>query len=148
SLNAAQLNISVENGVYEVANPNGLTSTGGLPMVGWDSAMFWPGGIDPITTAIATPGPVETQYATLYADYVANVMYNANGHFGTGLRFGSQNGFQWAYNDFTAALIGFAGETPRSTHENGFPSSLSQKFSATSLVFVGADAPWMNGAPA
>ena len=107
SLNALQVNISVVNGTYAIANPFGLTSTGSAPTVGWDSTMFWPDGIDPITSPLPQTPSARTAVATVYADYVANVLYNANGQFGTSLTTGSENGSEWQYNDLTAALLGF-----------------------------------------
>jgi hypothetical protein len=143
SLNATQVNISVLKGVYAVSNPNGVASTGISPFSGWDAAMFWPDLFDPYTQA-SPP----SNLSNVYVAYVANAMYNAGGQFGTE-SFVSTNNF-----NFTQALLGFAGETRRSSDpgQGGLPRNpknlLNFRAPATSVVFLGADAPWLDGAPA
>jgi hypothetical protein len=139
SLNAAQLNISVLKGVFAVSNPNGVTSTGLSAFGGWDPIMFWPGGFDPYTQPLSNPSAA----ARLYSAFVANALFNARGQFGTNPANIGADG------SFTQALMGFAGETPLSLDPgNGtFPSNPTSSFQfrapATSVVFIGADAPWL-----
>jgi hypothetical protein len=134
SLNALQVNISVLKGVYAVSNPFGLTSTGASPSLGWDTAMFWPGAVNPYKESELPKTLVNT-----YAAYVANAMFNADG------LFSALPAPDLFFNMF---LLGHAGATPLSSHPgNGFPGSRSEKQPATSLVFLGADAPWLEGAP-
>src|SRR5262249_39043620 len=113
------------------------------PQAGWDTVMQWPGGIDPHQT------PIPASYATRYADYVANALYNANGQYPEYPNDSLNAPVELASSiAFTKSLMGFAGDIPASrravpatTLENGQP-----RVSGSSYVFVGADLPWVGTA--
>ncbi len=132
ALNANQVNITTTNGITALSNPDGLSSNAGSPPTDWSQVAYWPNGYDPYTN-----GNTPSDLAAVYVAYVANVLYNSGG----------------SYTDnqsFTAALIGHAGETPYSLDPGQYDSFGygSWPASASSLVFFGADAPWLDGAGA
>ncbi|MHB1559941.1 MAG: beta strand repeat-containing protein [Isosphaeraceae bacterium] len=130
ALNANQVNITTKNGVTALSNPGGLSSNAGSPSTDWNQVAYWPGGYDPYTN-----GNTPSNLAAVYVAYVANVLYNSGG----------------SYTDnqsFTAALLGHAGETPSSLYPGANDYFGGPRASASSLVFFGADAPWLDGAGA
>jgi hypothetical protein len=131
SVNANQVNFTTQNGITALSNPNGLSSNAGTPSTDWSQVMLWPGGYDPF---VDSPAPSDLE--SLYVAYVANAMYNSTGSITSD-------------QTFTHDLLGFAGETPLSltpgsTTNFQFPDTLAGREAATSLVFLGADAPWLN----
>ena len=135
ALNANQVNLNTKKGISAISNPNGLAGNAGTPATDWDQVAFWPDGYDPYTDGDTPPN-----LAAVYVAYVANAMYNNP----------AMGGTTTDDNTFTQELLGHASEIPASLDpasptDNAFPATIAERESATSLVFFGADAPWLDG---
>ncbi len=109
AINAEQYNITAPNGLLIISGTNGVEITGSAPYSEWANVMLWPGG---------------NPYQVL-PDANDAVAWAANAQFDSGGQFANSY-------DFTAALIGAAGESKT----NGESTYL------TSYVFYGGDVPW------
>ncbi len=103
AINAEQVNITAPNGVLIISPSNPVEITGSAPYAEWADEILWPGG-----------NPTQgSPNGNLGVAWVANAVYNASGLYTT--------------SDFTAVLIGHAGDAPYVISE----------------VFYGGDLPWV-----
>ena len=141
AINANQVDLSAPNGALVVDIPNGTEVTGSSPYPAFTSSMIWPGGNPATTVNLSARDAVA---------FVANAMFNTNGVYGTDSTKATSN------SNFTASLIGLAGQTPPSSFLNpdgsgnepsapqlsqGSGTSLGDllRQAGTSLVFYGSN---------